>query len=56
MGKKYMVSKAYTTMKIWHVEEAENSKDANKANIIVIFLNILKVNHFYSISILRQLT
>ena len=24
MGKKYMVSKAYTTMKIWIVDEAEN--------------------------------
>jgi len=28
MGKKYMVSKAYTTMKIWIVDEAENGQDA----------------------------
>ena len=28
MNKKYMVSKAYTTMKIWIVDEAENGQDA----------------------------
>ena len=27
MNKKYMVSKAYTTMKIWVVDEAKNQKD-----------------------------
>jgi hypothetical protein len=30
MNKKYIVSKAYTTMKIWIVDEAENEKDAIK--------------------------
>ena len=28
MNKKYMVSKAYTTMKIWIVNEAKNGQDA----------------------------